>query len=116
MTNSSRRTEFIVSISKYMQNGRDNYILVFFLCRFVRAVCLLCVWVASRSKLIYFDTTKKAAEIFEEAQEGGKGFCGTYPEEEAELYVEQFTRCEPIIYADMEKEGVQKGAQDGAGA
>lgn len=49
------------------------------------------------------------------AQEGGKGFCGTYPEEEAELYVEQFTRCEPIIYADMEKEGAQKGAQDGAG-
>ncbi|CAM9931122.1 unnamed protein product, partial [Laminaria digitata] len=47
----------------------------------------------------------RAAEIFEEAQEAGKGFCGTYPEEEAELYVEQFTRCEPIIYADMEKEG-----------
>lgn len=61
-------------------------------------------------------TQKKAAEIFEEAQEGGKGFCGTYPEEEAELYVEQFTRCEPIIYADMEKEGAQQGAQDGAGA
>lgn len=58
----------------------------------------------------------QAAEIFEEAQEGGKGFCGTYPEEEAELYVEQFTRCEPIIYADMEKEGVRKGAEAGAGA
>ncbi|CAM9263950.1 unnamed protein product [Ectocarpus sp. 6 AP-2014] len=58
----------------------------------------------------------RAAEIFEEAQEGGKGFCGTYPEEEAELYVEQFTRCEPIIYADMEKEGAQKGAEAGASA
>lgn len=59
---------------------------------------------------------KQAAEIFEEAQEGGKGLCGTYPEEEAELYVEQFTRCEPIIYADMEKEGVEKGAETGAAA
>lgn len=58
----------------------------------------------------------QAAEIFEEAQEGGKGLCGTYPEEEAELYVEQFTRCEPIIYADMEKEGVEKGAETGAAA
>lgn len=56
----------------------------------------------------------RAAEIFEEAQEAGKGFCGTYPEEEAELYVEQFTRCEPIIYADMEKEGAKKGATAGA--
>ncbi|CAM9970135.1 unnamed protein product, partial [Hapterophycus canaliculatus] len=58
----------------------------------------------------------RAAEIFEEAQEGGKGLCGTYPEEEAELYVEQFTRCEPIIYADMEKEGAEKGAETGAAA
>lgn len=47
----------------------------------------------------------QAAEIFEEAQAAGKGMCGVYPEEEAELYVEQFTRCEPIIYADMEREG-----------
>lgn len=38
----------------------------------------------------------------------GKGMCGVYPEEQAELYVEQFTRCEPIIYADMEKEGAKK--------
>lgn len=63
-----------------------------------------------------FRARKQAAEIFEEAQEGGKGFCGTYPEEEAELYVEQFTRCEPIIYADMEKEGVRKGAEAGSAA
>ena len=43
--------------------------------------------------------------------------CGTYPEEEAELYVEQFTRCEPTIYADMEREGAPvKGAQTGAPA
>lgn len=40
--------------------------------------------------------------------------CGIYPEEQAELYVEQFTRCEPIVYADMEKEGKQPKAGDGA--
>ncbi|CAM9813791.1 unnamed protein product [Discosporangium mesarthrocarpum] len=50
----------------------------------------------------------KAAEIFDEAQIGGKGMCGIYPEEQAELYVEQFTRCEPLIYADMEKDGSRK--------
>lgn len=58
----------------------------------------------------------QAAEIFEEAQSAGKGLCGTYPEEEAELYVEQFTRCEPIIFADMEKEGAKQGTPTGAGA
>lgn len=56
----------------------------------------------------------QAAEIFEEAQAAGKGMCGIYPEEQAELYVEQFTRCEPIIYADMEKEGKQPKVSGGA--
>mmetsp|Transcript_16046 Transcript_16046/g.23819 ORF Transcript_16046/g.23819 Transcript_16046/m.23819 type:complete len:181 (+) Transcript_16046:32-574(+) len=47
---------------------------------------------------------KRSVEIFEEAQKTGQGMCGVYPEEHAELYVEQFTRCEPMIYSDMEKE------------
>jgi hypothetical protein len=33
-----------------------------------------------------------------------QGLCGVFPEEHAELYVQQFTRCEPMIYADMEEE------------
>lgn len=59
-------------------------------------------------------THTQAAEIFEEAQSDGKGMCGIYPEEQAELYVEQFTRCEPIVYADMEKEGKQPKAGGGS--
>ncbi|KAG5175391.1 hypothetical protein JKP88DRAFT_283579 [Tribonema minus] len=47
---------------------------------------------------------KKSTEIFEEAQKTGTGMCGVFPEEHAELYVQQFTRCEPMIYADMEEE------------
>jgi ATP-dependent Clp protease adapter protein ClpS len=33
-----------------------------------------------------------------------QGMCGVYPEEHAELYVEQFQRAEPSIYAEMEEE------------
>lgn len=56
----------------------------------------------------------QAAEIFEEAQEAGKALCGVFPEEQAELYVEQFTRCEPMIFADMEKDDVLR--PNGAGS
>ncbi|CAM9625703.1 unnamed protein product [Choristocarpus tenellus] len=48
----------------------------------------------------------KAAAVFDEAQRGGRGHCGTFPEEQSELYVEQFIRCEPMIFAAMEEETV----------
>lgn len=102
---------------------RSRVVWLFLFCSTcVRACVYVCfgtlscahdIFTRHRYILYIYIYDKKAAEIFEEAQEGGKGFCGTYPEEEAELYVEQFTRCEPIIYADMEKEGSQQGAQDG---
>jgi ATP-dependent Clp protease adapter protein ClpS len=46
-----------------------------------------------------------ASKIFEEAQKTGQGLCGVYPEEHAELYVEQFQRAEPMIYSEMQEEG-----------
>ncbi|CAM9280974.1 unnamed protein product, partial [Phaeothamnion confervicola] len=46
----------------------------------------------------------RAAEIYDEAQTTGKGLCGIYPEEHAELYVQQLTRAEPMIFADLEPE------------
>ena len=37
-----------------------------------------------------------------------QGLCGLYVEEHAELYVEQFTRSDPIIYAELEPEDKQQ--------
>ncbi|CAM9380521.1 unnamed protein product [Chrysoparadoxa australica] len=45
---------------------------------------------------------KRSVEIFEEAQKTGQSLCGVYPEEEAELYVQQFTRAEPMIFSELE--------------
>ncbi len=38
------------------------------------------------------------------AQEEGMALCGIYPEEHAELYVEELSRAEPMVYSEMKEE------------
>mmetsp|Transcript_42133 Transcript_42133/g.71997 ORF Transcript_42133/g.71997 Transcript_42133/m.71997 type:complete len:168 (+) Transcript_42133:108-611(+) len=42
-----------------------------------------------------------AATLFKSAYQTGEAFMGKYPREIAELYAEQLTRSDPIIYADV---------------
>lgn len=42
-----------------------------------------------------------AATLFKAAYQGGEAFMGKYPREIAEMYAEQLTRSDPIIYADV---------------
>merc|ERR1712008_628992 len=42
-----------------------------------------------------------AATLFKSAAQTGEAFMGKYPMEIAEMYAEQLTRSEPIIYADV---------------
>lgn len=42
-----------------------------------------------------------AARLFKSAYQSGEAFMGKYPREIAELYAEQLTRSEPIIFADV---------------
>jgi ATP-dependent Clp protease adapter protein ClpS len=42
-----------------------------------------------------------AADYFKAAYQGGEAFMGKYPREIAEMYAEQLTRSEPIIYMDV---------------
>jgi ATP-dependent Clp protease adapter protein ClpS len=42
-----------------------------------------------------------AATLFKSATQTGEAFMGKYPREIAELYCEQLTRSDPIVYADV---------------
>jgi len=42
-----------------------------------------------------------AAGLFKSATQTGEAFMGKYPKEIAEVYAEQLTRSDPIIYADV---------------
>ena len=42
-----------------------------------------------------------AATLFKSAYQTGEAFMGKYPREIAEMYAEQLTRSDPIIYADV---------------
>eukprot|EP00578_Thalassiosira_sp_NH16_P025591 CAMPEP_0181100840 /NCGR_PEP_ID=MMETSP1071-20121207/13413_1 /TAXON_ID=35127 /ORGANISM="Thalassiosira sp., Strain NH16" /LENGTH=170 /DNA_ID=CAMNT_0023183607 /DNA_START=51 /DNA_END=566 /DNA_ORIENTATION=- len=42
-----------------------------------------------------------AATLFKSAYQSGEAFMGKYPREIAEMYGEQLTRSDPIIYADV---------------
>jgi len=42
-----------------------------------------------------------AATLFKSASQTGEAFMGKYPKEIAEMYAEQLTRSDPIIYADV---------------
>lgn len=42
-----------------------------------------------------------AATLFKSASQTGEAFLGKYPKEIAEMYAEQLTRSDPIIYADV---------------
>lgn len=42
-----------------------------------------------------------AATLFKSAYQSGEAFMGKYPMEIAEMYAEQLTRSDPIIYADV---------------
>ena len=46
----------------------------------------------------------QAKTILEQAQMTGKGLCGKYPFERAELFKEQLLRSDPMIFADLEEE------------
>lgn len=47
---------------------------------------------------------KIAIDIFEAAQKTGEGLCGKFDAEVAELYAEQLTRSDPIIFAEARPE------------
>ena len=49
----------------------------------------------------------RATELFDMAQKTGQALCGIYPQECAELYVEQFTRADPIIYSELKEDKFQ---------
>eukprot|EP00571_Detonula_confervacea_P000412 CAMPEP_0172314720 /NCGR_PEP_ID=MMETSP1058-20130122/23241_1 /TAXON_ID=83371 /ORGANISM="Detonula confervacea, Strain CCMP 353" /LENGTH=175 /DNA_ID=CAMNT_0013028659 /DNA_START=45 /DNA_END=572 /DNA_ORIENTATION=+ len=42
-----------------------------------------------------------AATLFKSAYQTGEAFMGKYPREVAEVYAEQLTRSDPIVYADV---------------
>jgi len=51
---------------------------------------------------------KQASDVYNAVMKTGKGLAGVYPLEQAEFYVEQLLRSEPMIFAELVKEG--KGA------
>jgi ATP-dependent Clp protease adapter protein ClpS len=51
---------------------------------------------------------KGAMAIYDAAQKNGEAMCGKFPHETAEFYMEQLTRSDPIIYAEIREDKQDK--------
>ncbi|KAL7474534.1 hypothetical protein ACHAW6_000503 [Cyclotella cf. meneghiniana] len=61
--------------------------------------------VTSRLAQIVQDMNEKnAIAVYDAAQRVGEALCGKYPHEHAEMFCEQLTRSDPIIYAEIRED------------
>ena len=61
--------------------------------------------VTNRLNQVFEDVNEEGAiAIYDAAQKVGEALCGKYDFELAELYAEQLTRSDPIIYAEIRED------------